>query len=631
MTSRARISRRLRELWHAVDPRRGLMAGTVWLVVALAATFTIAASTWVGGLAREIVLQQHMRRLQLETDQLGADVNQAIAARLGALRVAEAMLAAPNTPDEGRRLREVFERLVAAYPDLDWLAVAHPDGMVAAARVSALSGADVRGEAWFSSAHDGLWIGLVPVAETGGAGLTGPAPTLGEFAAPVRDGTGTVLGVILTRLSWRASPNHLQRLSEAVGPPGAAQAALLARDGLVLVGPEGLRGSRWQGIPLERSAESSRRSSDSPAGDAAGTPHFERTPDGSVVLVARAPIMAHGDPQRVDYEVQLSEPKDRVYARADALAREIFWVSVFLGATTAAAGALGAARSTRRLRRLTESVVAAGRSPGTSLDVPAGRDEVTKLGTAFAELLRDLRQERAELQLLSADLERRVLQRTREVERLGEEARYAAVVRERLKIARDLHDTLAHSMMALLSEIRLLRRLQQHDPGALAAELARAERVAHDGLAEARKAIAQMRVNPVRDTGLGTALYRAVTSFSNNTGIPVTYHADPAAASVGDERAETVFNMVGEVLRNIELHARATKVTVTLLDTTCGGYQLTVADNGVGFDVESDHEGHFGLVGLREQAQIIGADLVMASISNEGTTITLSCPGAAAR
>ena len=87
------------ELWWALlrmlDPRRGLMAATVWLILALATAFTIAASTWVGGLARVIVLQQHARRLQLETDQIGDDVSQAIAARLGALRVAEAMLASP--------------------------------------------------------------------------------------------------------------------------------------------------------------------------------------------------------------------------------------------------------------------------------------------------------------------------------------------------------------------------------------------------------------------------------------------------------------------------------------------------------------------------------------------------------
>jgi signal transduction histidine kinase len=134
-------------------------------------------------------------------------------------------------------------------------------------------------------------------------------------------------------------------------------------------------------------------------------------------------------------------------------------------------------------------------------------------------VLDDLRSERSELLALSGELERRVAVRTREVVRLAEESRYAAIVRERLKIARDLHDTLAHSMMAMLSEVRLLRKLQAHDPESLPDELARAEEVAHDGLNEARTAIAQMRLNGVRDTGLGPALAKAFDRFIDRTGL----------------------------------------------------------------------------------------------------------------
>ncbi len=90
--------------------------------------------------------------------------------------------------------------------------------------------------------------------------------------------------------------------------------------------------------------------------------------------------------------------------------------------------------------------------------VPAGRNEAARLGRALDELLTSLQRERSALQTLNAELDQRVAARTREIERLAEQARYAAVVRERLKIARDLHDTLAHSMMAMLTEIRLLKR-----------------------------------------------------------------------------------------------------------------------------------------------------------------------------
>lgn len=87
------------------------------------------------------------------------------------------------------------------------------------------------------------------------------------------------------------------------------------------------------------------------------------------------------------------------------------------------------------------------------------------------------------------------------MERLAEESRYASIGRERLKIARDLHASLAHSMMALLHEMRLLRRLHTREPQSLGGELAEAEQMAHQGLSEARNAIAQMRDNAVRATG----------------------------------------------------------------------------------------------------------------------------------
>jgi len=85
MTSH-RLSRSPKALLRSLDPRHSLVAGIIWLVIALAASFAIAASVWVGGVAREIVLQQHVRRLALETDQLGSDLGQAVTARLQALR-----------------------------------------------------------------------------------------------------------------------------------------------------------------------------------------------------------------------------------------------------------------------------------------------------------------------------------------------------------------------------------------------------------------------------------------------------------------------------------------------------------------------------------------------------------------
>jgi methyl-accepting chemotaxis protein len=280
------------------------------------------------------------------------------------------------------------------------------------------------------------------------------------MSAPLKDASGRTVGVIAAHLTWPWASGDVQRLSSALDSRGSAQSLILDAGGIVVAGPAALRNSPWNGASTKSP----------PLDSAPPAPHFERLPDGNSVLVARAAVNIPGSQPAAAWLVQLSEPRELVYQRANALAIRIWWISICLGAATAALGALGARHLTNRLKNLTLSAAAVGRNETARIDVPSGRDEVAQLAAAFSKVLDDLRQERTELLNLSSELERRVAVRTREVERLAEESRYAAIVRERLQIARDLHDTLAHSMMAMLSEVRLLRKLQVHDPNSLADE-----------------------------------------------------------------------------------------------------------------------------------------------------------------
>jgi signal transduction histidine kinase len=154
--------------------------------------------------------------------------------------------------------------------------------------------------------------------------------------------------------------------------------------------------------------------------------------------------------------------------------------------------------------------------------------------------------------------------------------------------------------------------------------LARAEEVAHAGLNEARSAIAQMRSNSVRDTGLGPALSKAVERFKDRTGLNVELMIDGDAARFGDERADVIFRMTEEALRNIERHARATRVRVSLQAADRSHLTLLIEDDGIGFDPAVSRPGHFGLIGLREQAQLIGADVAIESAPDRGARVRVS-------
>ena len=612
----------------AIDPRRSLSAGAMWLIIALASLFSVAAAIWVGNIARVNVLEQHVRRLALETDQLSSEMSQTVSAHLGAVQTAGALLRTAQVDGGPVGLIDVYDELVAAYPEFDWLAIADPDGRVIRSSTVWAGAANVATRPWFDSARRRAWIGIIDDVPPFVQGGTVPQPNsvtaLGDIAIPVHNQAGHFVGIVAARLSWRRAPEHPTRLTDELDSRKATSAYVLDRSGVVLVGPKEDVGAPWKGT-VAHAPVLSLEAPDSPLG-LANAPQFERMPGGRMVLVSRAPLTLSKDLAGLGLQVLLSEPHDRVYQRADALAARILWVSLGLGLATALVGALGATRLTRRLKRLTLSVTSVDRAAKARIEVPQGRDEVAQLGAAFAHLIDDLERERSELKNLSNELERRVAIRTREVQRLAEESRYAAIVRERLKMARDLHDTLAHSIMAILSEIRFIRRLQAHDPASVAGELARAEELTHEGLQEVRTAISQIRANAVRETGLGPALATAFEQFTNHTGLQGEFVADPEAARFGDERAETLLRMSQEALRNIERHAKATRLTVTLRVLQATGLTLVIEDNGIGFDTQVPRPGHFGLDGLREQAELIGADLRIDSRPDAGTTVSISVP-----
>jgi signal transduction histidine kinase len=610
------IAAKLRLFLWTIDPRRSLGSGTMWLIVALAVTFSIAAAVWVGSIARQTVFEQHVRRLSLETEQLSSDLGQALAARLDAVRASSRILREASSGERPNGLNEVFDELLTAYPQLDWVSIADSNGVVMSTNGALQKGINVGAAPWFSSGLKEPWLGVIESADRRHA----PAVTtvaLGDLATPVRDEAGVIVGVVTAHLGWRRATHHLERLTDEADSPIATQVFVLDRDEIVLVGPAEMRGKPWSGVP--KAAINVAQTSAGSLEAITTIPQFETLPAGQQVLISRAPVSAASEIAALGWQVQLSEPKERVYQRADAVAIRIVWVSLCLGALTALVGALGARHLTRRLKNLARSVNEVGEDDSAKIEFPGGVDEVAQLGRAFAKILEDLQEERREL-------ERRVAVRTREVERLAEESRYAAIVRERLKIARDLHDTLAHSMMAILSEIRLLRRLHSRDPAALAGELERAEQIAHQGLTEARSAITQMRANAVRETGLGPALANQYEKFIDHTGISGEFSADAEAARFGDERGETFLRIAQEAFRNIERHAMATRVIVKLhiINGTC--MELRIQDNGIGFDPQTLLPGHFGIIGLREQAELIGAELDIHSMRNEGTIISVLLP-----
>jgi len=414
------------------------------------------------------------------------------------------------------------------------------------------------------------------------------------------------------------------------------QVLVLNEAGTVLFGPATLLGRSIAGQPspaIREAAETLRREraagraprASAPAGHA-----IEHWNDDMPQLAGWSLSDGYGRFAGNGWTVWVREPVEQVFAFARSQLIRTLLALLAASAAIIVAGLLTTRRLTRELADIARSAdqIRAGRR--AALAVVPGRDEAARIGQSLQALLSDVQQRSQALERLNAELDARVTARTREVERLADENRHAALARERLRLARDLHDTLAQSLMSLLAEIRLMRKLAPHDPAALADELIRAEQAAQQGLREAREAIGQLREHPVREEGLGAALEHLAWRSSERSGLEIAPRIDPSLSALADGRAEMLYRITEEGLRNVLRHAHARRVELTLDRRTSDGadrLELGLADDGTGFDVRSFvDEGHFGLQGMREQAELLGGTLTIRSRLGEGTRITLSMP-----
>ncbi len=201
-----------------------------------------------------------------------------------------------------------------------------------------------------------------------------------------------------------------------------------------------------------------------------------------------------------------------------------------------------------------------------------------------------------------------------------------ATSRERVRLARDLHDTLAHTLAGLVVQTKVVDTLLEKDPVGARRELARVQQVAKQGLTDARAAIGDLRANIVEDLGLTSALQRQVELLGQRTDLQVSFDRQGDDPQLDKIHAETLFRIVQEALNNVERHANASRVSVSMEHTPLPERALTlrVKDDGVGFDAAALDDERFGLRGMRERAELIGAHLRIDSIIGSGTTVSIT-------
>lgn len=198
------------------------------------------------------------------------------------------------------------------------------------------------------------------------------------------------------------------------------------------------------------------------------------------------------------------------------------------------------------------------------------------------------------------------------------------ISQERNRMARELHDTLAHTLSAVNIQLKALDVLWEADPTAAKTTLHATQQLTRDGLHEARRALHALRANPLEELGLSPAIRRLAETAAERAGIALRLDLPLQINSLNPATEQHLYRIAGEAISNVVRHAEAHTMRVVLSqqrDQTV----LEVQDDGVGFEVaEARTNGHYGLTGMQERASLCDGTLKITSAPHGGTQIRLT-------
>ena len=204
-----------------------------------------------------------------------------------------------------------------------------------------------------------------------------------------------------------------------------------------------------------------------------------------------------------------------------------------------------------------------------------------------------------------------------------------AVLEERYRLSREMHDGLAQTLGVLGWQLDHLQKLMAEGRLEAAEEtLSVGRRMVREAYVDVREAIDGLRLVVDHSGGLASALEEYVADFEQRTGIEISLELGSDLPSLPVEAELQLLRIAQEALANVRKHAAAGKVWVRLGGQTSGGRMLlTIADDGQGFDLALPRgRGRLGLSTMRERAQSQGGELSVVTGPNQGTRVTVSLP-----
>lgn len=213
--------------------------------------------------------------------------------------------------------------------------------------------------------------------------------------------------------------------------------------------------------------------------------------------------------------------------------------------------------------------------------------------------------------------------------RLYQRSRQVAILEERNRLAREIHDALAQGLTGIIVQLEAMERLAQRRPEQALTSLQRAKDLARRSLQEARRSVWGLRPRSLEDMTLTEALQARVEAMREECQMEASLGISGSRRILSPDVELNLFRIAQEALVNVQRHAQAAAVHVQL-DFGRAHVRLVVEDDGVGLPQPDggNLDGHgFGLTGMRERASLMGGQMTVGSQPGQGTRVEVIVPG----
>ncbi|HSL42821.1 MAG TPA: ATP-binding protein [Anaerolineales bacterium] len=196
---------------------------------------------------------------------------------------------------------------------------------------------------------------------------------------------------------------------------------------------------------------------------------------------------------------------------------------------------------------------------------------------------------------------------------------------ERNRLARELHDDTIQAVIALKQRVQLARRSVRDQSGKQSLE--ELEALTEQTVANLRRLTRALRPIYLEDLGLVTALEMLAREMSQNSQVQVDFQKEGQERRLSHEMELALYRIAQEALNNVVKHSKATRAELRI-DFDPAQIVMEIVDNGMGFDIPGSPTdfaagGHFGLLGIRERSDLIGARLKIQSEAGQGTRLSV--------